>query len=73
MWQEVIVGVCVTLAVIAVVRRMLPGKAGGCGSGCGGCSSQSACASSQSPADVAKQDKKPDVPCVIRIQPGSSA
>ncbi|GAB3106574.1 FeoB-associated Cys-rich membrane protein [Aestuariicella hydrocarbonica] len=73
MWQEVIVGICVTLAVIVVVRRMLPGKAGGCGSGCGGCSSQSACTSSQSPPEIAKLDEQRDVPCVIRIQPGSSA
>lgn len=43
-WQEVIVGVCVLLAVIVVIKRVLPGKsAGSCGSGCGGCSSKPAC------------------------------
>ncbi len=39
MWQEVIVGSCVLIALIYVLRQWLPGlgkKSQGCG-GCGGC------------------------------------
>ncbi len=42
MWQEMIVGLCVLLALAFVLRRyFLPAKktAGSCG-GCGGCGSQ---------------------------------
>jgi len=37
MWQEIIVGICVLLAVVYVLRQWLPGL-GRKGSGCGGCS-----------------------------------
>lgn len=46
-WQEIIVGICVLVAVIVVIKRILPGKsAGSCGSGCGGCASKPACSTS---------------------------
>lgn len=40
MWQEIIVGVIVLVAFIALVRRLLPGanKGSSCG-GCGTCDS----------------------------------
>lgn len=46
MWQEVIVGLCVTAAVIFLLRRWLPffgsKNTGSCG-GCGGCDTAKSC------------------------------
>lgn len=68
MWQEFIVAVCVALAAIAVVRRMLPGRRSGCASGCSGCGSQSAC--STPPAGHA--DSKIEAHA-IEVQPSSGS
>ena len=50
MWQEFIVASCVLIALIAVVRRLLPGGTR-CGSGCNGCASQGQC-KTETPADA---------------------
>lgn len=38
MWQELIVGACVLLAVAFVIRRYWPAKPGKSSASCGGCS-----------------------------------
>ncbi|WP_049723405.1 FeoB-associated Cys-rich membrane protein [Gilvimarinus polysaccharolyticus] len=66
MWQELIVAVCVVLATIAVVRRMLPGRRSSCSSGCSGCSAQSACST------VSRRDANIEVH-TIEVQPSRGA
>lgn len=70
MWQELIVTVCVALAAIAVVRRMLPGRRANCASGCSGCGSQTACSSSTPSASSREVNIESHA---IEIQPSSGA
>jgi hypothetical protein len=49
MWQELIVGICVLIAAVFLLRRYLPssqGKSGACG-GCNGCGSRNNSCSKQ--------------------------
>ncbi len=51
MWQEIIVGICIALAVAAVVRKVFFSKGCGSDSGCSSCSSQGSCHSGSAPSD----------------------